>query len=57
MRVCRLLQGLLCISLLSSLVQAPADAQTIYKYTDRDGTVVLTDRPPKGVRAEPVVSG
>jgi len=57
LRVCRLLQGLLCISLLSSLVQAPADAQTIYKYTDRDGTVVLTDRPPKGVRAEPVVSG
>ncbi len=34
-----------------------ADAQTIYQYTDRDGAVVLTDKPPKGVKAEPVVSG
>jgi hypothetical protein len=34
-----------------------ADAQTIYKYTDKNGAVVLTDRPPKGVSAEPVVSG
>ena len=34
-----------------------AHAQTIYQYTDRDGAVVLTDKPPKGVKAEPVVSG
>lgn len=32
-------------------------AQTIYKYTDKNGAVVLTDRPPKGVNAEPVVTG
>lgn len=32
-------------------------AQTIYKYTDRNGAVVLTDKPPKGVTAEPFVSG
>jgi len=41
-------------------VCAPAnttDAQTIYKYTDKNGAVVLTDKPPQGVRAEPVVSG
>ena len=35
----------------------PADAQTIYKYTDKNGVMVLTDKPPKGVSAEPVVSG
>ena len=34
-----------------------ADAQTIYKYTDKNGVVVLTDKPPKGVNAEPIVSG
>jgi len=33
------------------------DAQTIYKYTDKNGAVVLTDKPPKGVNAEPVVTG
>lgn len=33
------------------------DAQTIYKYTDKNGVVVLTDKPPKGVNAEPVVTG
>ncbi len=36
---------------------SPADAQTIYKYTDKNGVVVLTDKPPKGVSAEPIVSG
>ena len=45
------------ISCLIFLVGSAVDAQTIYRYTDKDGTVVLTDRPPKGVRAEPVVSG
>ena len=34
-----------------------AEAQTIYKYTDKNGVVVLTDKPPKGVSAEPIVSG
>jgi hypothetical protein len=34
-----------------------ADAQTIYKYTDRDGAVVLTDKPPIGMKAEPFVTG
>jgi hypothetical protein len=33
------------------------EAQTIYKYTDKNGAVVLTDKPPKGVSAEPFVSG
>ncbi len=36
---------------------SPADAQTIYKYTDRNGAVVLTDKPPAGVKAEPFVTG
>jgi hypothetical protein len=36
---------------------SPADAQTIYKYTDKDGAVVLTDKPPAGVKAEPFVTG
>lgn len=57
LRVCLSCLWVLCISLLSTLVHKAADAQVIYKYTDRDGTVVLTDRPPKGVQAEPVVSG
>lgn len=39
------------------LVGLTSHAQTIYKYTDRDGAVVLTDKPPKGVKAEPVVTG
>ena len=34
-----------------------AGAQTIYKYTDKDGAVVLTDKPPSGVKAEPFVTG
>jgi len=45
------------ISCLMSFVGSAVDAQTIYKYTDRDGAVVLTDKPPKGVKAEPVVTG
>jgi hypothetical protein len=36
---------------------SPADAQTIYQYTDKNGAVVLTDKPPRGVNAVPVVSG
>jgi hypothetical protein len=36
---------------------SPADAQTIYKYTDKDGAVVLTDKPPAGVKTEPFVTG
>jgi hypothetical protein len=39
------------------LVGLPSHAQTIYKYTDKNGAVVLTDKPPKGVSAEPVVTG
>jgi hypothetical protein len=37
--------------------RSAADAQTIYKYTDKNGAVVLTDKPPKGVSAEPVATG
>jgi hypothetical protein len=36
---------------------SPAAAQTIYKYTDKEGAVVLTDKPPAGVKAEPFVTG
>ena len=39
------------------LVGLPSHAQTIYQYTDKNGAVVLTDKPPKGVKAEPVVTG
>lgn len=45
------------ISCLVFLVGSAADAQTIYKYTDKDGAVVLTDKPPAGVKADPVVAG
>jgi hypothetical protein len=45
------------ISCLVCLVGSAVDAQTIYKYTDKDGAVVLTDKPPAGVKADPVVSG
>jgi hypothetical protein len=45
------------ISCLMCFVGSAVDAQTIYKYTDKNGTVVLTDKPPKGVNAEPVVTG
>ena len=45
------------ISCLVCLVGSAGDAQTIYRYTDRNGAVVLTDKPPKGVTAEPFVSG
>lgn len=34
-----------------------ADAQTIYQYMDKGGAVVLTDKPPKGVKAEALVTG
>ncbi|HTZ40443.1 MAG TPA: DUF4124 domain-containing protein [Syntrophales bacterium] len=33
-----------------------AEAQTIYQYTDKGGTVVLTDRPPAGVKAQALVT-
>ena len=29
-------------------------AGTIYEYTDRDGSVILTDSPPPGVKARPL---
>jgi len=57
---CRIMQIVWMIPVISCLVcflGSAADAQTIYQYTDRDGAVVLTDKPPKGVKAEPVVSG
>jgi hypothetical protein len=43
--------------ILVGVVQEPAGAQTIYKYTDKNGAVVLTDKPPQGVHAEPIVTG
>jgi hypothetical protein len=45
-----------CIATVSILVVSSLEAQTIYKYTDKDGAVVLTDKPPAGVKAEPFVS-
>jgi len=56
-RIVQIVRMIPVISCLVFLVGSAVDAQTIYRYTDKDGTVVLTDRPPKGVRAEPVVSG
>ena len=53
----QLFQLVSVISCLVCLVGSVVYSQTIYKYTDKDGTVVLTDRPPKGVQAQPVVSG
>jgi len=47
----------LTAAVIACLSGNPADAQTIYKYTDKNGVVVLTDKPPKGVNAEPVVTG
>jgi hypothetical protein len=47
----------LIVAALACLSSDPAAAQTIYKYTDKDGAVVLTDKPPSGVKAEPFVTG
>lgn len=47
----------LAISGLILIVGLSSHAQTIYQYTDKQGAVVLTDKPPKGVKAEPLVSG
>jgi hypothetical protein len=44
---------LLCAALL--LVSAQASAETLYKYTDKDGKVTFSDKAPKpGEKAEPV---
>jgi hypothetical protein len=48
--------GLVAVALIC-VHASPVGAQTIYKYTDKNGVMVLTDKPPKGVSAEPVVSG
>jgi hypothetical protein len=48
--------GLVTVAL-AFVAGGPLDAQTIFKYTDRDGAVVLTDKPPPGVKAEPFVTG
>ena len=48
--------GLVAVALVC-VHASPVEAQTIYKYTDKNGVVVLTDKPPKGVSAEPIVSG
>lgn len=57
----RPLLGLITVSIfamvLSGAMPGLTEAQTIYKYTDKNGVVVLTDKPPKGVSAEPIVSG
>ncbi len=34
----------------------PAHAQTIYQYTDKQGAVVLTDKPPAGVKTRAFVT-
>jgi hypothetical protein len=36
-----------------SLPCHPLQADTIYKFIDKDGSVVYTDNPPPGVKAEP----
>jgi hypothetical protein len=39
----------------STLVLSSADAATLYRYTDKDGKVTYSDKPPKaGEKAEPV---
>jgi hypothetical protein len=48
--------GLITVAL-AFVTGSPLDAQTIYKYTDKNGAVVLTDKPPAGVKAEPFVTG
>lgn len=47
----------LLVAAFACVIAMPVNAQTIYRYTDRDGAVVLTDKPPKGVKAEPLVTG
>ncbi|MDQ5988041.1 MAG: hypothetical protein CSYNP_03794 [Syntrophus sp. SKADARSKE-3] len=36
-----------------SLPCQPLQAGTIYKYIDKDGSVVYTDNPPPGIKAQP----
>lgn len=45
------------LSVLAGTMPDPAPAQAIYKYTDKNGAVVLTDNPPKGVKARPFIAG
>jgi hypothetical protein len=52
-----LLRWVFFITVSSVFVHTALDAQTIYKYTDKNGAVVLTDKPPAGVKAEPFVTG
>jgi hypothetical protein len=47
--------GLISVAFVSAS-GSPADGQTIYKYMDKNGAVVLTDKPPSGVKAEPFVT-
>jgi hypothetical protein len=51
-----LTMGLITVAV-ACVSASQAGAQTIYKYTDKDGAVVLTDKPPSGVKAEPFVTG
>jgi hypothetical protein len=37
-----------------SVYASGVQAGTIYEYVDRDGSVILTDSPPPGVKARPV---
>ena len=46
------------ILVLCALIALPGDAngEKLYQYIDKDGSTVITDNPPEGVSAQPVMS-
>ena len=52
----KILAPLVLAILLWITVCGEAQAGTLYEYTDKDGAVVITDKPPPGVKAIPKAS-
>jgi hypothetical protein len=45
---------IILVSCMSAFIPGMLQAGTIYEYVDRDGSRVLTDSPPPGVKSKPV---
>jgi hypothetical protein len=55
-RVGRLTVPLILMMIIWITVPGCAQGGTLYKYTDKDGAVILTDNPPPGVKAKEYLS-
>lgn len=56
LRVGRLMMPLIFIMTTWMVVPGDAHGAVLYKYTDKDGSVVITDSPPPGVEAQEYLS-